>query len=152
MSFTVSPAVEQITGFPVRATSSRRGLDDVQVHLENGGDRDLVKRGGRAQHALFSDDRGQFFEIASVETRRKKTRNVLEILPFPAIRVNEGIQVPELELEYAPYSLLVNHPAGFADDPFAVVEASLVIVGQVQDKEVGEIDFAFFHVTLRRGL
>ena len=84
-----------------------------------------------------------YLELRAVKPSREKTRNVLVVTLFPVARMDEGVELAELELEGAPDSLLARHLSDPADYAERMLDAALVIIGQVKYEEIAEIKLIF---------
>ena len=65
---------------------------------------------------------------------------MLDILPVVVIRMNEGIELPELKLECAQNTTLLIDLAYGIDDIQAMIQVTLMVVCQIVDKQIFEIE------------
>ena len=65
---------------------------------------------------------------------------MLNILSFLVVRMNESIELPELEFESTPNAMILIDLANGLDDIEAMFQIALMVVCQVVDKQVFEIE------------
>ena len=69
-----------------------------------------------------------------------KSLNVLEIASLLVVRVDEAVELTELELDRGSDPVFVGYVRDGLNDLLAVIDAALVIVGKVEDEEVSKIE------------
>ena len=127
---------------PVRRRAARH-LEEVEAHPADEIDGGLVERRAHGEQFLGAHGVEQGLEIGRLELGREETLDVFIVAPLAVGGVDEAVELAELEFHGGSYAVLARHGGGGADHRLAVIDAALVVVGEVEDDQALEIEFVF---------
>ena len=158
MSWIDLPAVEQITGLPAAAMTSRSGqsraLQLATFTMSTSCSRSSSTEGSSKGVTMVSSPAWR----VAVTRRRKsragrrvaeEARDVLHVGAACVVGVDEGVEVAVLELHRRPYAVAPGDPTHLGDDAQPVLHVALVVVRDLEDEE--EVRKGLGHAVLLLG-
>jgi hypothetical protein len=126
-------------------------FDDIDAELNCEIDRGFIEGRADGNQSLLSDLLYKFRELIFVQTRGKKSLDVFVLSVLSVSRVNKSVQIAELKLDGSPDAGFLGYGADLANYALAVRDASLMIIGYLEYKQLIEIKPFFipgFHVAV----
>ena len=116
---------------PVRGRAAR-DFYDVEAHVDDDVDGLLVERRAHCRHLLPADLAEELLEVRALDPRGDEAANMLVVTLLDVPPVDEGIELPELELHRRASLVFLGQLAHCADNVACVLDAALMIVGEIE--------------------
>ena len=84
--------------------------------------------------------------ILPAQPRRKKARDVLVGAVARVARMDEAVEIAELELDRRAHAMFVHHLRMAADDLQAMLDRALMVVGEIEHEQIAKIETCFHDI------
>ena len=112
-----------------------RDLQDVEAVRDDAIDGGLVEGRAHGVQPVLLDPRDQAARLRAVQAGFGEPLDVLDVGPALEIRVDEGVELAELELDREGEIVAAGQGCEFVDDAEPMLDVAHVVVGELEDEQ-----------------